>query len=84
MDSEYIKYRQASFKGKLKIAQRFNKFYLNQYIPITKLERKDVDKSRNMYRSYTFGFAVFFGMISFRFRRANIASKDIAGTTRDS
>ena len=82
MDAEYIKYRQASFKGKLKIAKRFNKFYMNQYIPMTKLEQKDLDKSRNLYRGYTMGFSLFFGYMSFRYRRSTIAHRDVQGTTK--
>ena len=84
MDSEYVKYRQANLKGKLLITKRFNNFYLNQYMPMTRLEKKDVDKSRNLYRSYTFGLSVFFGFLSFRIRRLGISMNGVQGATYDS
>ena len=77
-----IKYRHASFIQKLKIAKKFNKFYLNQFIPITKLEARDVDKAKMMYRGYTAGFAIFGAFFSFSYRLGQIALREAEGVVR--
>jgi hypothetical protein len=46
-------------------------------MPMTRLEKKDVDKARNLYRSYTFGLSVFFGFLSFRIRRLGVSMKGV-------
>lgn len=83
MEEEIIRYRQASFKGKLIIAKRFSKFYINEFRPITKLESADLEKARYIYRSYTGVGAIICGFISFRFRRAKLGAMGTAGVSRE-
>ena len=65
------------------MTKKFSKFYLNTYRPMTKLEKEDLDRSRNMYRAFTVAGALVFGFVSFRFRRGKIGAEDTAGATRE-
>ena len=38
MEDEYIRYRNATIKGKIIIGRKFAKWYFNSFIPITDLE----------------------------------------------
>ena len=84
MEEEFIRYRNASFKGRLIIAKRFTKFYFNEFKPITQLESDDLKKSRYHYRCFTSAGAFLFGFVSFRIRRARLGSLETAGVTRES
>ena len=35
MEEEFVRYRQANYKGKIRIAKRFTKFYFREFKPIT-------------------------------------------------
>eukprot|EP00347_Sterkiella_histriomuscorum_P018143 403346627 len=83
MEEEYMKYRQASIKGKLVIAKRFSKFYINQFQPLTKLEHNDKQKSRQGYQMFTFFGALSFGFFSYRFRRASYSMIEAHEASRD-
>lgn len=47
---------------------------MNGFRPITKLEKQDLDKSRNLYRGFTFFGALTCGFMSYRFRRLKIST----------
>ena len=83
MEQEYIRYRQASMKGKIQISRRFCKFYFNAYQPLTELEQRDWEKSRYLYKACTSVGALALGFLSFRLRRASLGSLEQAGVTRD-
>ena len=83
MEEEYIRYRQASWKGKLIISKKFCKHYLNEFRPITKLEDNDLQRARYHYRGFTAAGAILFGFVSFRFRRAKMGSLETAGVSRE-
>ena len=83
MEEEYIRYRNASMKQRLIIARRFYKFYLNEYIPMTKLEADDLKRSRYTYHTFTVAGALLFGFVSFRVRRAKMGSLETAGVSKD-
>lgn len=74
MDDEYVRYRQASMKGKCIIAKKFSKFYLNDFKPITNYEKSDVEHSRSFYRAFTVGGAIAVGYMSFKMRRIRIGA----------
>ena len=74
MEEEFIRYRQATWKGKIIIAKRFTKFYFNEYRPMTNLESQDLERSRYHNRAFTMAGAILFGFISFRFRRAKLGA----------
>ena len=83
MEEEYIRYRQATIKGRLLIGKRFTKFYFNEFRPITKLESSDLNASRWVYRSYTAVGAIIFGFVSFRYRRAKLGALETSGVSRE-
>jgi hypothetical protein len=69
MEDEYVRYRKATFKGKLLIGKKFTKFYLNDFSPLTKFEESDVKRTKNFYRAFTMGGAILFGFGGYRWRR---------------
>ena len=83
MEEEYIRYRNASFKGKIIIGKKFTKWYFNTYKPMTELESSDLRRSRQYYHVMTAGGAILFGFISFRARRAKAGSMETAGISRE-
>ena len=83
MEEEYIRYRQASFKGKLLIAKRFTKFYLTKYQPITQLEANDLQRAKYQHNAYTLVGAFIFGFLSLRIRRARSGALETAGVSRE-
>ena len=83
MEEEYIKYRKASFKGKLGIAKKFSKFYINDFTPLTKLEEEDVKKSLRSYRVYTFFGAMALGWISFNAKKIRFGVMEAHEAPRD-
>jgi len=50
------------------IAKKFSKFYINQFVPLSKLEETDVTRSRNFYRTAIIVGAVSGGFLSFKMR----------------
>lgn len=83
MDQEIIKYRNASFKGKLLLSKKFSKFYLNDFKPITELEDKDVSRARHNYRGFTLFSALTFGYMSFKYRRMQYSMIEAHEAPRD-
>ena len=83
MEEEFIRYRNASFKGKLIIGKQFTKWYFNKFRPITELEQSDLNRSRQYYHMMTAGLTILFGFLSFRFRRAQSGSMETAGVSRE-
>ena len=56
------------------ISKKFSKFYLNRFRPITIQEDHDVQRARNMYRSFTMLGAIGMGLLSFKYRKMKVAS----------
>jgi hypothetical protein len=83
MDDEYVLYRQSNIKGKIVIAKKFSKYYLNNFKPITKLEETDVTRSRYVYRAFTMGGALGFGFLSFKLRRIRFGAMEAEMAPRD-
>ena len=83
MEEELVKYRKATLKQKFLIGKKFCRFYLNDFRPITKVEKTDRDRSRYFYRGFLIGGAVTMGFISLKLRRMKISSLGVEGTPRD-
>jgi hypothetical protein len=60
-------------KGKLQITKRFSKFYITDFLPLTRLEEADVQRSRNFYNTAVIVGAVSAGFMSFRMRSVRLA-----------
>ena len=73
MQQEVVEYRRQSIKGKLLIAKKFSKFYLNRFRPVTIQEDHDVQRARMMYRAFTMLGAVGMGFLSFKYRKLSVA-----------
>ena len=83
MEEEYVRYRKASIKGKLLIAKKFSKFYLNDFTPLTRLEEADIQRSQNLYRASIIMGAISFGFISYKLRSIRYASMEAHEAPRD-
>ena len=83
MEEEYVRYRQSTMKEKMVICKRFSRFYFNDFKPITKLEKKDIDRSKAHYWSFTSLGALLMGFASFSFRRSRYAAMEAHNAPRD-
>ena len=83
MEEEYVRYRHAGIREKLRISRKFTKFYLSQFRPITNLEASDWHTSRQQNMALTAGGALFFGLISLRMRRAKSGALETSGVSRE-
>ena len=65
------------------MSKRFAKYYFNEFRPITQLESRDLDNSKNMYRAFTATGALLCGFISFRVRRAQAGAAGAQGISKE-
>ena len=74
MEEEFVRYRQANYKGKITIAKRFTKYYFKEFKPITKFEAHDLDRSRMHYNCFTVVGAIGLGSLSYIWRLARMGA----------
>ena len=67
----------------MQISKKFSRFYFNDFKPITKLEKYDIDRSKGHYWCFTSMGALLMGMASFRFRLSKYAAMEAHNAPRD-
>ena len=83
MEQEIIEYRRQSIKGKMLLSKKFSKYYLNRFRPLTINENYDIERARNMYRSFTLLGALGMGLASLKFRKMKISQTSNHEAPRD-
>ena len=72
METEIVRYRQATLVERIKITRKFTRWYFRSYKPITKIEDDDLFRCKHYYSSFTTVGMLLGGFLSFMARVVRI------------